>query len=47
MAPILAARSVMTDDGHVLLLWLHVERSDMELEIGADDDYDNELEDDL
>jgi hypothetical protein len=47
MAPILAARSVLTDDGHILLLWLHVERSDMELEIGADDDDDNELEDDL
>jgi hypothetical protein len=44
-APILAARSVETDDGQVLLLWLHVERDDMELEIGngdenADDDLD-------
>lgn len=36
--PILAARSVETDDGHMLLLWLHVERDDMELEIGSDDD---------
>ncbi len=45
-APILAARSVETDDGHVLLLWLHVEREGMELEIdssdddSADDDFD-------
>lgn len=44
-APILAVRSVETDDGHVLLLWLHVERDDLELEIGngdenADDDLD-------
>ena len=45
-APILAARSVETDDGQVLLLWLHVERDDMQLEIdtndddSADDDFD-------
>lgn len=37
-APILAARSVETDEGQVLLLWLHVERDDMELEIDANDD---------
>jgi hypothetical protein len=36
--PILAARSVETDDGQVLLLWLHIRRGNMELEIGADDD---------
>lgn len=36
-APILAARSVETDDGQVLLLWLHIERDDMQLEIDADD----------
>ncbi len=45
-APILAARSIETDEGQVLLLWLHIERNDMELEIdshdddGADDDLD-------
>lgn len=46
MAPILAARSVDTDDGHVLLLWLHVERDDMELEInsGDDDSADDDLD---
>jgi hypothetical protein len=38
IAPILAARSVETDDGQVLLLWLHIERDDMQLEIDADDD---------
>jgi hypothetical protein len=46
-APILAARTVQTDDGHVLLLWLHVEREDMELEIDADDGDDDEFEDGL
>jgi hypothetical protein len=46
MAPILAARSVQTDEGHVLLLWLHVERDDMELEIDADDDDDDDDFDD-
>lgn len=45
-APILAARSIETDEGQVLLLWLRIERSDMELEIDsrdddtADDDFD-------
>jgi hypothetical protein len=39
-APILAARSVETDDGQVLLLWLHIERdeADMEDEIDEDDE---------
>ena len=46
-APILAARAVQTDDGHVLLLWLHVERDDMELEIDAEDeDDDDDIDDD-
>jgi hypothetical protein len=37
-APILAARAVETDDGQMLLLWLHIERENMELEINSDDD---------
>lgn len=37
-APILAARSVETDDGQVLLLWLHIERDNMDIEINPDDD---------
>lgn len=44
-APILAARSVDTDDGQMLLLWLHIDRDDMELEIDSDDD--NAADDDL
>lgn len=30
-APILAARAVNTDDGHVLLLWLHIKRDDNDI----------------
>lgn len=44
-APILAARTVETDEGQMLLLWLHVERDDMELEIDASDD--DQADDDL
>ncbi len=44
--PILAARSVETDDGQLLLLWLHVERENIELEINPDDD-DASGDDDL
>ena len=40
-APILAARSLETDDGQMLLLWLHIERDDMGLEIDVDDDNNN------
>ncbi len=43
-APILAARSIQTDDGQVLLLWVHVERHDLKLEINADDSDDDELD---
>lgn len=41
-APILAARSVETDDGQVLLLWLHIEREDMQLEIDSNDEDDTD-----
>ena len=44
-APILAARSVETDEGQVLLLWLHIERDDVELEIDANDE--DSADDDL
>ncbi len=43
--PILAARSVDTEDGQVLWLWVHLERDDMELEINASDD--DSVDDDL
>ena len=36
--PILAARSVETEEGQVLLLWLHIHRDNMDLEFKADDD---------
>ena len=41
-APILAARSVNTDDGQMLLLWLHLQRDNMELEINSDDDSEDD-----
>jgi len=37
-APILAARSVNTDDGHVLLLWLHIERDENDLREDLNED---------
>jgi hypothetical protein len=41
--PIVAARSVETDDGHVLLLWLHFDRDQVEVEFDHDDsDSDDE-----
>jgi len=46
-APILAARSVETDDGHMLLLWVYVDHDDVEFEFdsgeddSADSDYDS------
>ena len=43
--PILAARSVETDDGQILLLWLHIQRDNMELEFNSDDD--DSADDDL
>jgi len=46
-APILAARSVETDEGHVLLLWLHMKRDDMQLEIDTNDDDTDESDSDL
>jgi hypothetical protein len=35
--PIVAARSVDTDEGQVLLLWLNFDRDEVELEFGSDD----------
>jgi hypothetical protein len=45
-APILAARNVETDDGHVLLLWVYLDSEKVEFEIdtgdedGFEDDFD-------
>ncbi|MDD5468564.1 MAG: hypothetical protein PHS96_12240 [Anaerolineales bacterium] len=45
-APIVAARSIETDEGQLLLLWLRLTEQDVEIEIGfedeAGDDFDDE-----
>lgn len=41
-APIVAARSLDTVDGQVLLLWVRLPGSDIELELGYGDDSDEE-----
>ncbi len=40
--PILAARSLETDDGQVLLLWVRRKHEETEIEIDLDDDDDDE-----
>jgi len=37
-APIMAARNVETDDGHVLLLWVYLDSDNIEYEIDVGDD---------
>ncbi len=37
-APILAARNVETEDGHVLLLWVYLDSDDVEYELDLGDD---------
>lgn len=44
-APIVAARSIETDDGDMLVLWVRVPNEDLEVEIGFDDDFDDEDDD--
>jgi hypothetical protein len=36
-APIVAARTIETDDGHLLLLWVRLIDDDVRLELGYDD----------
>ncbi len=43
-APILAARNVETPDGHVLLLWVYIEKEHVDYEF---DDGDESADDDL
>jgi hypothetical protein len=45
--PIVAARTVEVDDGHLLELWLRMVDDDVELQLGYDDDLGDENEDDL
>lgn len=40
--PIVAARNLETDEGDMLLLWLRLSDDSVELEIGYDDEFDDE-----
>ncbi|HBX67956.1 MAG TPA: hypothetical protein DEH25_00805 [Chloroflexi bacterium] len=40
--PIVAVRNMETDEGDMLLLWLRLADDTVELEIGYDDDFDDE-----
>ncbi len=44
-APILAARNVETDEGHVLLLWVYLDQEHVEYELDEGDDDDGADED--
>jgi hypothetical protein len=37
-APIIAARSVQTEDGHVLLLWISLDPQKVQIELDSEDD---------
>lgn len=43
-APIIAARCLETDEGHLLLLWIRVEDHEIEVEIEFDDEADDEAD---
>jgi hypothetical protein len=45
--PIVAARSLEIDEGHLLELWLRLVDDDVELQLGYDDDLDDNNDDDL
>jgi len=45
-APIVAARYVEMEDGHLLVLWLRLADEDVELELGYEDDTGDDNEDD-
>lgn len=46
-APIVAARFLEIDEGHLLLLWVRLKDEEVELELGYDDDAGDDLDDDL
>ena len=46
-APILAARNVETEDGHVLLLWVYLDQEQVEYEFDSDEDDADENSNDL
>lgn len=45
MAPIVAARYVDVDEGHLLLLWVRLTDDEVELELGYDDDFGDDDDD--
>jgi hypothetical protein len=44
-APIVAARYVEVDDGHLLLLWVRLDEEEVEVELGYEDDFGDEDDD--
>ena len=46
-APIVAARAMETEDGQLLILWVRLENEEVELELGYDDDFGEDIDDDL
>ena len=46
-APIMAARTLEVEDGQLLLLWVRLDSEEAPLELGYDDDLDNESDDDF
>lgn len=45
-APIVAARYIDTESGHVLVLWVRMTDEEVELELGYEDDFGDEDDDD-
>ncbi len=45
-APILASRAMDVDDGQLLLLWVRLDKEGVELEVGYDDDFGDDTDDD-
>lgn len=45
-APIMAARALETSDGHMLLLWIRLDKEEVEMEIDFDDDLGDDIDDD-
>lgn len=46
-APIMAARHVESDDGQMLLLWVRLDKEEVELEIDIDDDLGDDIDEDF
>ncbi len=45
-APIVAARYVETDEGHLLILWIRVSNDEVQVELGYEDDLSDSDDDD-